>query len=172
MLKEHVNVGTVPCILDLLIQWYPLFLIPAAPTAYSLQSRADIHAHVSTARACPLHLELIADFRTVTHREVIDHEKRVHIVPFLDQSFLLLAEDGLLPQVRTDHETIALLSERHDRLPDVHLGDFRVQHDLLYDRSNVFEVLWRRCCAPVQRLRHVIARTKWKRNKDDLANVD
>ena len=96
----------------------------------------------------------------------------MHIVPLLNHGLLLLAKDGSFAQIGADHEAVSLLAEREDRLPDVHLGNFRVQHDLLYDRSNVFEVLWRRCCAPIQRLRHVIARTKWKRNKDDLANVD
>ena len=96
----------------------------------------------------------------------------MHVVSFLNHGLLLLAKDGFFTQIGADHEAVSLLAERHDRLPDVHLGDFRVQNDLLYDRSYVFEVLWCRCCAPVQRLCHVIARTKWKRNKDDLANVD
>ena len=157
LLKEHVYVGTVPRILDLLVQWYPFLLIPAAPATESLHAREDIHAHVAAAGARPLHLELVADFSTVAHREIIDHEQRVHVVSLLDEGFLLLAEDGLLTQVGADHETVALLSESHDCLPDIDLGHAGVQDNLSNDRAQIFEVLGSRRCTPFKRLRHVIS---------------
>ena len=96
----------------------------------------------------------------------------MHIVPLLDESFLLLSEDGLLPQVRTDHETIALLPERHDCLPNVHLGQARVQDDLPNDRPQIFEVLGSGRRPPLQRLRHVVSRAERQRNEDKLADID
>ena len=120
-------------ILDLLIQWNPFILTPAAPAAEALHARANIHAHVATTGASPLHFELVADLGTVTHREVVDHVTSVHIVALLDKSFLLLSKHRLLSEIRADHEAVSFLSEGHYCLPDVHLGDFAVKHDLSDD---------------------------------------
>ena len=157
LVKKHINVGAVPCVLDLLIQWYPLILTPAAPAAQALHAGPYVHAHVSAARARSLHLELVPNLRAVAHRKVVDHEHRMHIISLLYHCLLPLSKDGFFTQIGADHEAVAFLAKRQDRLPDVDLGNFRVQNDLLYDRSNVFEVLWGRRCAPVQRLCHVIA---------------
>ena len=46
-------------VLDLLIQWNSFILTPAAPAAEALHARANIHAHVATTGASPLHFELV-----------------------------------------------------------------------------------------------------------------
>ena len=130
-----VDIRAFPCVLDLLIERHTLVILPAAATEDSFSARAHIHANVSTSTARSLHLELPANFCTVTHREVVDHIAGVCIVPLFDHFLLRAIENRLLAQVAPDHEYITLLSQCQNRLPDVNLSHFCVQHDFFDDSS-------------------------------------
>ena len=119
-----------------------------------------------------LQLKLPADFGTFTHGEVVDHIASVHIVPLLDLAFLCAIKDGLFAQIATDHENIALLPQSHDRLPNVHLRHFRVQHDLFHDSAQITKVLHACISAPLQCLSHVITGTERECDEFHFTNVD
>ena len=167
-----VNVRTVACILDLLVEGDLLVRGPAAATEYTLRSWTTIHAYITAAWLRPLLFKLVSNLGAVAHRKVVNHVTRVNIVPFLHHSLFLLTKNALLPQVRLNHETVTLLSECHNRLPNVNLGDLRVQHNFPDDRPDVLEVLWGRGRSPFQCLCHVISGPKWQSNENNFPDVN
>ena len=98
-------------ILDLLTKRLPLLLRPAAAAAQALHARAHVHAHVSAAALRPSLLEFVANLGAVTHREVVDHKSRVHIVTFFNLGLLVLVEDCVLSAIATDHKAVTFLAE-------------------------------------------------------------
>ena len=79
------------------------------------------------------------------------------IQSLLDSLPSVSVEDRFLLQLRVDHLDVALLIESHYNLPNVDLGNFTVEQDLLDYRLDVFVEALVGGLSPLQTLSHIIS---------------